>query len=179
MHTKVVYHAMKSLVAVGVTVLRFNFRGVGRSEGAFDGGHGEQEDVRAAIDWLGRSFGLPILCAGFSFGSYVALRACCTDTRIAGRIGLGLPVRAAARDYTYEFLPACPGPMLFVSGDQDEFSPAKMLNGILAGVPSRKRTVVIEGADHFFQGVPGSATSKLPRMQLAIREWMQDEFSEA
>src|SRR6185437_6443923 len=105
MHNKVVYHAMKALGSFGLPVLRFNFRGVGLSEGIFDDGRGEQDDVRAALDWLDRRFRLPILFVGFSFGSYVGLRACCGDARVKGIIGLGVPAHAEGRDYTYEFLP--------------------------------------------------------------------------
>src|ERR1700733_15427575 len=76
MHNKVVYHAMKVLSSVGLPVLRFNFRGTGLSEGEHDQGHGEQDDVRAALDWLEQNFKRPILFAGFSFGSGVGLRAC-------------------------------------------------------------------------------------------------------
>src|SRR5487761_445834 len=94
MHNKVVYHAMKALHALGLPVLRFNFRGTGRSEGAHDDGLGEQEDVRAALDWLDNEFHLPILFAGFSFGSYVGMRACCGDARVRGLIALGLPAHA-------------------------------------------------------------------------------------
>src|ERR1700761_7462303 len=61
MHNKVVYHAMKALQAYGLPVLRFNFRGTGLSEGVHDDGHGEQEDVRAALDWLDREYRLPML----------------------------------------------------------------------------------------------------------------------
>ena len=178
LHNKVVYHAMKALAGAGIPVLRFNFRGVGRSEGSFENGHGEEDDVSAALDWLARSYGLPLLCAGFSFGSYVALRASCADGRVLGRIALGLPVRAAHRDYGYAFLSSCPGPLLFVSGDHDEYSPAKTLDAVLVTVPARKRTVIVDGADHFFQGVPASPTPKLAAMQLAISEWLENEFTE-
>ena len=174
MHTKVVYHTMKVLSAAGIPALRFNFRGVGLSAGSFDDGRGEQDDVRAALDWLDRSFHLPILLAGFSFGSYVALRAACSDDRVAGRIALGLPVRAADRDYTYGFLESCPGPLLFVSGAEDEFSPAKILRQIVGAKPGRK-TVFIPGADHFFQGTPSSPSTKLPDMQQAIQDWLVEE----
>src|SRR5579863_5671584 len=75
MHNKVVYHAMKALSSFGLPVLRFNFRGVGLSEGEHDHGLGEQDDVRAALDWLDQKFGRPILFAGFSFGSVVGLSA--------------------------------------------------------------------------------------------------------
>ncbi len=75
MHNKVVYHAMKALTAAGLPVLRFNFRGVGLSEGEHDNGRGEQDDVRAALDWLAARIHKPILFAGFSFGSVMGLRS--------------------------------------------------------------------------------------------------------
>src|ERR1700734_409866 len=113
MHNKVVYHAMKAFSSFGLPVLRFNYRSVGLSEGEHDHGYGEQDDVRAALAWLEQNFQRPILFAGFSFGSYVGLRACCGDVRVKGLIGLGLPVHAAGRDYAYGFLPKCVEPKLF------------------------------------------------------------------
>jgi alpha/beta superfamily hydrolase len=176
MHTKVVYHTAKVLSGLGIPVLRFNFRGVGLSVGDFDHGHGEQDDVRAALNWLDRTFHLPLLFAGFSFGSYVGLRACCSDTRVVGRIALGLPVRAAGRDYTYEFLNRCPGPLLSVSGNQDEFCPPATLRHIIGTDPARK-VAFIPGADHFFQGTLESPRSKLPEMQAAVRHWLEEALS--
>jgi alpha/beta superfamily hydrolase len=176
MHTKAVYHAAKAFSHFGLPVLRFNFRGAGLSEGVHDEGHGEVEDVRAGLDWLTQNFRLPILFAGFSFGANVGLRACCGDARVHGLVGLGLPVRAAGRDYTYGFLPACRAPKLFVSGDHDEFSPVGVLESVLATAPDPKRIVWIEAADHFFAGIPSSPTSKLETMQSAIRSWLTTEF---
>ena len=176
MHNKVVYHAMKAFSGFGLPVLRFNFRGAGLSEGSFDEGHGERDDVRAALDWMERTLKRPVLFAGFSFGSYVGLRACCGDDRVEGRVGLGLPVRAAGRDYTYRFLEECGGPRLFVSGDADEFSPPEVLERVFAGLPEPKRLVWVAGADHFFQGVPGSPEPKLGVMQEAIRVWLRESF---
>ena len=152
MHNKVVYHAMKAFSSFGLPVLRFNFRGVGLSEGEHDHGHGEQDDVRAALDWLDAEFHRPILFAGFSFGAQVGLRACCGDARVKGLIGLGLPVHAAGRDYTYGFLPQCSAPKLFISGDHDEFGPRELLTAVWQRAPEPKRLVWIAGADHFFQG---------------------------
>ncbi len=172
MHNKVVYHAMKAFQSFGLPVLRFNFRGTGLSEGEHDHGRGEQDDVRAALDWLHQTYQRPLLFAGFSFGSYVGLRACCSDTRVLARIGLGLPVLIAGRDYTYEFLAACPGPMLFVSGSDDEFCPPDILRHIV-GVDESRQTILIPGADHFFQGTPESPASKLKQMQAAIRTWLE------
>ncbi|MGC2548134.1 MAG: alpha/beta hydrolase, partial [Silvibacterium sp.] len=79
MHNKVVYHAMKAFQTLGLPVLRFNFRGTGLSEGTHDDGRGEQDDVRSALGWLEQHLRLPILFAGFSFGSYVGLRVACSD----------------------------------------------------------------------------------------------------
>lgn len=176
MHNKVVYHAMKAFSGFGLPVVRFNFRGAGLSEGRFDEGHGERDDVRAALDWMERTLGRPILFAGFSFGSYVGLRACCGDDRVKGRVGLGLPVRAAGRDYTYRFLEECGGPRLFISGDHDEFSPREVLERVFEGLPEPKRLVWVAGADHFFQGVPGSPEPKLGVMQEAIRRWLRESL---
>jgi len=176
MHTKAVYHAAKAFTHFGLPVLRFNFRSAGLSEGEHDEGRGEVDDVRAALDWLDRRFGLPILFAGFSFGSNVGFRACCGDARVQGLAGLGMPVRAHYRDYNYNFLPACRPPKLFVSGDHDEFSPRGRLEEVLLAAPEPKQIVWIDGADHFFAGIPESPGSKLETMQAAMRGWIAAQF---
>ncbi|MEO6982471.1 MAG: alpha/beta family hydrolase [Edaphobacter sp.] len=177
LHSKVVYHAMKAFSSFGLPVLRFNFRSVGLSEGAFDDGQGEQNDVRAALTWLELNFKRPILFAGFSFGSYVGLRACCGDVRVKGLIGLGVPVHAEGRDYTYGFLPRCMQPKLFISGDQDRYGPRKAMERVFATAHEPKRLLWIEGADHFFQGNPASPGPKLNLMQQEIRSWLEDQFN--
>ncbi len=176
MHNKVVYHAMKAFSSFGLPVLRFNFRGVGLSEGAHDEGFGEQDDVKAALDWLEQNLKRQILFAGFSFGSNVGLRACCGDARVKGLIGLGLPVRAEGRDYSYGFLPKCTAPKLFISGDQDQYGPRAEMDEVFDRAPEPKRLVWIEGADHFFQGTANSPAPKLDLMQQEIRSWLRDEF---
>jgi uncharacterized protein len=177
MHNKVVYHTMKAFSSFGLPVLRFNFRSVGLSEGIHDEGYGEQEDVQAALNWMERNFNLPILFAGFSFGSNVGLRACCGDPRVKGLIGLGLPVRAEGRDYTYGFLPNCTAPKLFISGDHDQYGPRDVMEGVFERAPERKRLVWIAGADHFFQGTTDSPGPKLDLMQQEIRSWLLSEFA--
>lgn len=169
MHNKVVYHAMKALNGLGLPVLRFNFRGTGRSEGIHDDGRGEREDVRAALDWLENEFHLPILFVGFSFGSYVGMRACCGDVRVRGLIALGLPVLAEGRNYTYGYLPTCPQPKLFVSGDQDEFGPVEAVESVVATAMPPKELAWVGGADHFFVG-------KLDVLQTVLRDWTTRNF---
>jgi alpha/beta superfamily hydrolase len=177
MHNKVVYHAMKAFTAFDLPVLRFNFRGAGLSEGTHDHGRGEVDDARAAIDWLAHEFGRPILFAGFSFGSYTGLRAACGDNRVPGLIALGLPVSAAGRSYTYEFLSTCTQPKLFISGDHDEFCSAEALDRTLASVPQPWEREIVAGADHFFQGVAASPHAKLESMQSLMRDWLIRKFA--
>ena len=179
MHNKVVYHAAKCFSHFGLPVLRFNFRGTGLSEGAHDDGRGEVDDVRAALDWVGARYrGLPILFAGFSFGSNVGLRACCGDARVHGLVGIGLPVRAAGRDYRYDFLPGCGSvPKLFISGDSDEFSPQGTLESYLVAASEPKQIVWIQGADHFFAGTATSPASKLDAFATAMRHWLAGSFT--
>jgi alpha/beta superfamily hydrolase len=177
MHNKVVYHAMKAFSSFGLPVLRFNFRGVGLSQGEHDHGHGEQDDVRAALDWLDAEFHRPILFAGFSFGAQVGLRACCGDPRVMGLIALGLPVHVAGRDTKYAFLPQCSAPKLFLSGDHDEFAPHELLTTVFLRTPEPKRLVWITGADHFFQETAESPGAKLKLMQTEMRAWLRETFA--
>jgi hypothetical protein len=169
MHNKVVYRAAKTMQSLGLPTLRFNFRGTGLSEGDHDEGHGEQDDVRAALDWLQQRFALPVLVVGFSFGAYVSLRACCTHPEVRGLAALGLPVAAEGRNYRYSFLADCALPKLFISGGADEFGPQQVLREIVASAADPKTLVVVPDADHFFAG-------KLEQMQHALREWLVARF---
>ncbi len=166
MHNKVVYHAMKALNGFGFPVLRFNFRGTGRSTGVHDG-QAESEDVLAALDWLDREFHLPIVFAGFSFGAAVGLRACCSDSRATALISLGTPVAAEGRVYAYRFLQECRKPKLFVSGAQDQFGPRAEIERVVGNAADPKELVWVENADHFFEG-------KLKEMRAAIEQWVAD-----
>ncbi len=177
MHNKVVYHAMKVFSSFGIPVLRFNFRGVGLSQGEHNHGHGEQDDVRAALGWLDAKFHRPILFAGFSFGAQVGMRTCCGDARVVGLIALGLPVLATGRNYSYGFLQKCSAPKLFISGDHDEFGPRELLTAVWQRAPEPKQTVWIAGADHFFQGVPESPGAKLKLMQAEMHLWLSETFA--
>ena len=169
LHNKVVYHAMKTFTDLGLPVLRFNFRGAGRSEGVHDNGRGEQDDVRAGLAWLAARFAQPVVAAGFSFGAHMALRAGCVDPRVAGLISLGTPIEAGERAYTYAFLAGCAKPKLFLSGTQDAFGPVAAIQAELQPFAASSELLWVEGADHFFVG-------KLALMQQALRGWVQTHF---
>jgi alpha/beta superfamily hydrolase len=162
MHNKVVYQAAKSLDALGLSVLRFNFRGTGTSEGKHDRGEGELDDVSAALDFLAAEFpNVPLLVAGFSFGCWVGLRAGCEDNRVTTLIGLGAPVNNT--DFSY--LAQCKKPKLFVHGANDIYGAVDKLKNLVASLPGENKLVVVEDADHFFVG-------KLDQVYAAITNWM-------
>ena len=168
MHNKVVYQAAISLDALGLPVLRFNFRGAGMSAGKHDQGRGEQGDVCAALDFLAAEFsGVPLLLAGFSFGCWVGLRVGCTDERVVELIGLGTPVNST----DFSFLRSCAKPKLFVHGANDKFGDVKKVEGLVESLPGENRLVVVEGADHFFAG-------KLDQLNRAITGWIADRHPE-
>ncbi len=166
MHNKVAFHAMKALNAFGFPVLRFNFRGTGLSAGQHDEGRGEIADVQAALAWLKQEFGLPILFAGFSFGSATGLRATCPDPNVRALISIGTPVQAEGRLYTYSFLRDCHKPKLFVSGDHDQFGPHAKLEEVVAQAADPKELAFVPG-DHFFEG-------HLNEMRLMVESWIQE-----
>jgi alpha/beta superfamily hydrolase len=162
MHNKVIYQTAKSLDALGLPVLRFNFRGAGMSAGTHDRGRGEREDVRAALDFLASEFpGVPLLLAGFSFGCWVGLRVGCEDQRVAELIGLGTPVN----NTDFSFLESCTKPKLFVHGSNDEHGDVRKVEALVASLPGENQMVVVPDADHFFAG-------KLNQLDTAITKWL-------
>jgi hypothetical protein len=164
MHNKVVYQVAKSLDALSLPVLRFNFRGAGLSEGKHDRGNGEQDDVRSALDFLEQNFpGVPLLLAGFSFGAWVGLRVGCEDARVSHLIGLGIP----ANSTDFSFLRQCQKPKLFVHGSKDEHGAIAKVKALVPSLPGENRLVVVEGVDHFFAG-------KLNELDAAITNWLTD-----
>ena len=162
MHNKVVYNAAKTMDALGIPVLRFNFRGAGLSAGEHDKGRGELGDVQAALDHLAAQFpGIPLLLAGFSFGSVVGLRVGCRDPRVSELIGIGIPVNSG----DFSFLTDCPKPKLFVHGANDKFGARKKVEETVAALTGENRLVVVEDADHFFAG-------HLEEFNAAIAGWL-------
>lgn len=148
MHNKVVYRLARALRHAGCVVLRFHFRGVGRSEGLHDQGRGEVEDARACLDWLRTRYpGLPYLLAGFSFGSRVILRLGCGARGARALIAAGFPTTREP----LEFLAVCATPKIFVQSTQDEHGPRGELEALFAEMAEPKRLEFVPAADHFFK----------------------------
>ncbi len=147
LHSRTIFQAGRSLAAMGLPVLRFNFRGVGRSQGAFDNGKGETQDVRAALEFAAARWNRPLVLAGFSFGSFVALRYLerQADARVERLLAVGAPASGG-------HLPtdlAWHGPQLFISGTDDSFGGGVQLDDYVARLPPPKRLCWLAGADHF------------------------------
>jgi hypothetical protein len=167
MHNKVVYQAAKALHLRGIPVLLFNFRGAGLSEGVHDKGKGEQDDVRATLDYMAGEYAKSkLLLAGFSFGSWVGLRVACEDARVGELIGLGLPVDNSRLDY----LAHCAKPKLLVQGGNDQFGSRENVEALFATLPEPKKLVIVEGADHFFAG-------QIDKVARAINEWLDERYA--
>ena len=146
MHNKVVFRIGQALSEVGMPVLRFNFRGVGRSTGVHDAGVGERDDVRFALDELARRFPqVPICLAGFSFGSWTGLPVGCADPRVTYLVGVGVPVSMLKVQ-----MDSCTKPKLIVQGTQDEYGPEAALVSWFEHLPQPKHLTLVDGADHFF-----------------------------
>jgi uncharacterized protein len=164
MHNKVVFQTAKALHTRGYPVLRFNFRGAGQSVGTHDKGRGEVEDVRAAIDYLAQEFpSLPIVLAGFSFGSLVGLKVGCEDARVQELIGLGIPVNGSDLNY----LKNCAKPKLIIQGANDQYGSEDRVEALFEKMREPKKLVFISEADHFFTG-------KLDQVATAISNWLGD-----
>jgi alpha/beta superfamily hydrolase len=149
MHTKAVYQASKAMARIGVAVLRFNFRGVGRSVGHHDAGPGEMEDFRAALDFMTNRYPtLPLWAAGFSFGSWVALTVGADDPRVQLLLGIGVAVDR----YDFAALKQSNKPKILIHGEFDELIPAREVKKFYAQLPEPKDLVIIEAADHLFNG---------------------------
>jgi alpha/beta superfamily hydrolase len=136
-------------------VLRFNFRGVGRSAGQFDQGDGEKKDFKAGLDYMAARYpGTKLWAAGFSFGSWVALETGAVDDRVSALIGIAPPVATSLSGhvYTFEHTLTSDKPKFFVQGEADEVCPLEGMWAFYARLDEPKELVVIDGADHLFEG---------------------------
>ncbi|MBV9523394.1 MAG: alpha/beta hydrolase [Alphaproteobacteria bacterium] len=153
MNNKVVYSLYHAFVRCGFSALRFNFRGVGRSQGTFDRGEGELSDAASALDWLQGYNANASACwiGGFSFGAWIGMQLLMRRPEIDGFISVAPP----ANLYDFSFLAPCPSSGLILHGDQDTIvsleAAQKLVNKL-----SHQRDIkidyrIISGADHFFQ----------------------------
>jgi alpha/beta superfamily hydrolase len=149
MHSRVVFQAAKALARIGVAVLRFNFRGVGRSAGTFDDGAGEREDYRAALDFVAAQYpGLPLWTAGFSFGAWIAMTVGADDPR--GRVLLG--IAPVVDRYDFGRVRTSTKPKFLIHGERDEVVSLKDVRRFYSELFEPKELVVIDAADHLFDG---------------------------
>jgi alpha/beta superfamily hydrolase len=149
MHTKMVFQGAKGLARAGCLVLRFNFRGVGRSTGVFDEGRGELDDFSAALDFVSTEHpNLEIWSCGASFGAYIAMTAGANDDRVSTLIGIAPPVNMQ----NFSIVQASIKPKFLVHGEADELIPVKTVRKFYAQMVEPKELVVIDGANHVFDG---------------------------
>jgi len=150
MHNNVVAALTEAFGRAGLATLRFNFRGVGSSDGQHDDGRGEVEDVTAAVtELLSRLDLTHVAVAGYSFGAWVGLKAGAQDARVHKLIGVAPPV--ASRDFS--FLAATAKPTLIIAGDRDDHAPLSRLEPLMQSLPEPKALTMVPGADHFFRGL--------------------------
>ncbi len=164
MHTKVVYQAAKALGRIGCAALRFNFRGAGASAGTFTDGPGEMDDFRAALDFMHDQYpGAPMWAGGMSFGAWVALTVGAEDARVSTLIGIAPPLA------TYDFGPVerSTKAKFFIQGELDELCPLKEMRAFYARAAEPKELVVIDGADHLFDG-------KVSEVADAVEDLLED-----
>jgi uncharacterized protein len=164
MHTKAVFQAAKAFSRMGCAVLRFNFRGVGTSAGSFDDGAGEMDDFRAGLDFMHARYpGVPLWAAGMSFGAWIALSAGAADPRVSTLVGICPPLS----HYDFEAVRTSTKPKFFIQGERDERCPLKEMQAFYASAADPKELVVIDAADHLFDG-------KLVEVAEAIEDLLGD-----
>lgn len=152
MNNKLVYAMYQAFVRRGFSVLRFNFRGVGRSQASFDNGQGELSDAAAALDWMQGHNPNASGCwiGGYSFGAWIGMQLMMRRPEISGFISVSPP--ASIRDFS--FLAPCPSSGTIVHGDADEIIPISSVDKLVQKLSSQKNIVIdyriIKGADHFY-----------------------------
>jgi uncharacterized protein len=147
MNNNVVLGVEAALADADFNTLRFNFRGVGRSRGAFGGGDGERDDVTRAVDFLAADSSVgSVFVIGYSFGAAVGLQAALDDDRVTAMVGIALPT---AMD-PCAFLIDNKKPLLLIAGSQDEFCDTEAIRPFIKNPADRLE--IIPGADHFFLG---------------------------
>lgn len=151
MNNNVVYRIAKALEERECAVLRFNFRGVGRSTGSYGDGIAEVEDVSAALDFMAARYaGVPLWLAGFSFGARVGLKTAIDDPRVSHLLGVGLAIRMFDLAFLHE--PRGARPLAVVQASDDEYGPRDEITPFIEHIPEPKRLWIVEGATHLCPG---------------------------
>ena len=164
MHNKVVTMAARALRELGISVVRFNFRGVGHSEGVFDDGTGEREDLRAVAAWARQQHpGAALWLAGFSFGAYVTLRMA-VALEAAALISIAPPV---GRSWDFDGISLPTSPWLVIQGDADEIVDPQAVYAWLSTLPRQPRLVRMPDTSHFFH-------RKLIDLRGAVKQGVRD-----
>jgi len=151
---KPVVDNLYTFVNRGFSVLRFNFRGVGRSQGAFNHGQGELSDAAAALDWVQAAHPEARACwiAGFSFGAWIGMQLLMRRPEVEGFLSIAAP----ASLYDFTFLAPCPSSGLFVHGEKDAVVPVASVHTLVEKLKTQKGIVIdqqlVKGANHFFDG---------------------------
>ena len=171
MHNKVVFRAAAGLADAGLITLRFNFRGVGASDGEHDGAE-EKQDVRDALDYLAENYpNLPVTLAGFSFGTRIGSEVGMTHDRVVRLISIGTPVD---KYDDFDYLENLRKPILFVHGDRDEFGSVESLQRLVDVVSAKTETelVVFENCGHFFD-------EHLNELRDTVKHWTVAQLDKA
>jgi len=153
MNNKVVYTLYHAFVRQGFSALRFNFRGVGRSQGSFARGEGELSDAASALDWLQSYNANASACwiGGFSFGAWIGMQLLMRRPEIDGFISVAPP----ANLYDFGFLAPCPSSGLIIHGDKDHLVPLESVQKLINKLMHQRDITIdfrlVRGADHFFQ----------------------------
>ena len=151
MDNTVVCTVAAALQQAGFATLRFNFRGVGASEGSFTGGPGEKEDFKVALDYMRARYpDRPLWSAGFSFGSWIALETGAVDDRVRALIGIAPPV--AREGYDFSNTKRSVKPKFFIQGEADDICLLQDMWKFYSELPEPKELVIIDAADHLFDG---------------------------
>lgn len=159
MYNNVVEALLAAMWQLGYATLRFNFRGVGESEGEHDGGIGEVDDARAALKFLTSQTGVgasDAVMAGYSFGASVAMRAGIDDAAASRIVAVALPIAMIPMASV-----VTSKPLLLASGDRDSYSPIPKLKELATRLGANARLEVIAGADHFFGGYENRLTQAI------------------
>jgi uncharacterized protein len=165
MHTKMVYQSAKALSRIGCAVLRFNFRGAGASAGSFNEGPGEMDDFRAALDFMAQQYpGARLWTAGMSFGAWVALTVGAEDPRVSTLIGIA----PALSRYDFTAVERSAKPKFFIQGEFDDVCPLKVMREFYARAAEPKELIVIDAADHLFDGKVSEAADALEDL---LEDW--------